>query len=109
MALKIYQLYTTKLNPGGISSYFATKAYEDLSVQTLYVTEKLQMMYISFFYGFLNLRVFLADSEERGADAFRARLVTDVVCVFVSTVFGMSQENWHTTQHRPSLEMADQI
>lgn len=108
MALKIYQLYTTKLNPGGISSYFATKAYEDLSVQTLCYRKATNDVHF-FFYGFLNLRVFLAGSEERGADAFRARLVTDVVCVFVSTVFGMSQENWHTTQHRPSLEMADQI
>lgn len=33
----------------GVSSNFATKAHEDLSVQTLYVTEKLKMVNIAFF------------------------------------------------------------
>lgn len=33
----------------GISSNFATKAHEDLSVQTLYVTQKLKMVNIAFF------------------------------------------------------------
>lgn len=33
----------------GISSNFATKAHEDLSIQTLYVTKKLKMVNIAFF------------------------------------------------------------
>lgn len=56
-----------------------------------------------------SLRIFQADSGEGGADAFRAGLLTDVACVFVSTAFGMSQENWHAAQHSPGLETAGQV
>lgn len=56
-----------------------------------------------------SLRVFQADSGEGGADAFRAGLLTDVACVFVSTAFGMSQENWHAAQHSPGPETASQV
>lgn len=111
LALKIYQpiyilLYTTNLNIRRLE-FQAILPQRHISVQTLYVTEKLKIVNISFFMA--SLRVFQADSGEGGADAFRAGLLTDVACVFVSTAFSMRQENWHATQHGPSLETEGQV
>lgn len=41
-------LYQFKASQVGVLSNFATKAHQDLSVQTIYITEKLKMVNIAF-------------------------------------------------------------